>query len=360
MDESKTSGGKKIFENISHLTWEHPADRAALNTLRNVPVLDQIIKTLMKFFPEKILKLQYLSSAIRLNENQIPRVYNILKEVCEILDADRIPEIYIVQDPTVNAMAIGADKPFLVFNSALIKNMNDEEIMYVMGHEMGHVLSGHVLYKQIFYLIKLLLSGSTVFLPPEVGGVIKFLLDNTLWALLLDWNRKSELSADRAGLLCTQNPEIVYKGLMNMAGGSFEEDMSVDEFIKQADDYEGNVDVLESFYKLLISFDKSHPFVAVRLKEIKKWVDKGEYDKVLNGDYKKTGNKKEDYKDVFNDWKNSFENYKQDLHESNDPLDKIFSSVNDGLLDLGKRAEDFLGGFMKNTKPKDEDKTQDE
>ena len=131
-----------------------------------------------------------------------------------------------------------------------------------------------------------------------------------------------------------------------MAGGQFKDEISVDEFIKQADDYEGNIDFLDSIYKRLISFEKTHPFTAVRLKEIKKWVDNGEYDKILNDDYKKSGEGKEDYKHVFTDWKDSFENYKRDLHESSDPLNKIFSSVEDGISEFSKRAEDFFNNII--------------
>lgn len=346
-----TSGGKRIFSNISHLSWEHPADKMALNALRNIPVLDEAVKMIMRFLPEKILKLEYLSSAVRVNERQIPRIYGILKECCEILDSPYVPEIYIVQNPDMNAMAMGADKPFLVFNSGLIKNMDNEKLSYVMGHELGHILSGHVLYKQVYYLVQFLLNRSADFLPPPIANVIRVISTTTMiLTALIEWNKKSELSADRAGLLCTQDPNMVYNSLMQMAGGSFSNEMSVEEFIKQSEEYENNVDFLESVYKRMIAFEKSHPFLAVRVKELKKWVEKGEYDAILNGDYKKREEgKKEDYHNTaFKDFQDTYESYKQDIHESNDPINKIISSINDNASEITKKAEEFVRNIFNN------------
>ena len=58
-------------------------------------------------------------------------------------------ELYIKNDPAMGAFTTGATQYFVVLHSGLIDQMNESEIMYVLGHELGHVKCSHVLYHQV-------------------------------------------------------------------------------------------------------------------------------------------------------------------------------------------------------------------
>src|SRR4030042_833052 len=135
-----------------------------------------------------------LASTVRTSEKQFPKIHRLFLEACSRLDLRTIPELYISQSPFLNAGAIGVDKPFIVLYSAMLKDLSDLEIMSVLGHEVGHCMSGHVLYKTMLWIL-LHIPMMLMNLP-----VAQIALQLIMFALL-EWSRKSELSADRAGLL---------------------------------------------------------------------------------------------------------------------------------------------------------------
>src|SRR5260370_14167197 len=75
-------------------------------------------------------------------------------DCASVVDLPRVPELFIAQDPRVNGMALGTDKPFIVITTGMVDLMDPEEIRWVIGHELGHVLSGHSVYRtMLFYLV---------------------------------------------------------------------------------------------------------------------------------------------------------------------------------------------------------------
>jgi Zn-dependent protease with chaperone function len=273
------SRDRRTFPGLSPRTYEHPADRAALVALRAVPGFDVIVRTLAGAVGDRALRLVALASAVRVTERQLPAMHARYLEACAILDVDTPPELYLAQAPFVNAGAIGLDQPFLILNSGTLAVLDDDELQFVLAHELGHVLSGHALYKTMLHL---LLRLSTVALGVPLGSTAILALTTAL----LEWDRSSELSADRAGLLVVQSPEIAMRANMKLAGG-LREGLQMDEFIRQAEEYQASGTVRDSLLKLLTLLGRTHPFPVLRLAEIKRWVDSGDYDRVLAGDYAK-------------------------------------------------------------------------
>src|SRR5690606_26744125 len=118
------------------------------------------------------------------------------------------------QTPLVNAGAYGMDRPFIVLNSGALRLLDDDELTYLLGHELGHIMSGHVLYRTMTVILLQL---------AQMGFPVVGLAARAVLIALLEWSRKSELSADRAGLLSLQNPEAALKAFMKLAGGGHEE-----------------------------------------------------------------------------------------------------------------------------------------
>ena len=329
---------KKMFKEISSKAWEHPADLAALATLRQIPMLNDVLQKLLGFLNDKALRLMALSSSVRVTGTQYAEVYKLHKEACMILDAPYIPELFIAQNPVLNAGAIGVDKPFIMLNSALIENMTSKEVQLIIGHELGHCLSGHALYKTI---LAILLQISLSFFNIPVAEIALY----AIIAALSEWDRKSELSADRAGLIVVQEPEVAYNVQMKLAGGTNVEKMDINEFFRQAADYEKGGDVMDSVYKIFNTLWQRHPFPVIRLIEVKTWVDSGAYHKILEGDYPRRGNGQEDF---FKRIKDAAGQYKDDLNKSEDPLNNIVNNFIDNINDSAQKVSRFFDNFFNN------------
>lgn len=315
---------KLHFKGITSTAWEHPADRAALLALQKVPGLDTAIKAMIGNTTETSLRLIMLASAVRVNEKQFARVHKLLLDCCAILDVEKVPELYVSQSPVLNAGAVGVENPFIVLNSSMVDSLNDEELMAVIGHELGHILSGHVLYKTLLIMLVnfSVMIASIPLSALAVGAII---------AALREWDRKSELSADRAGLLVVQNPEVSIQLLMKLAGGNHLDQMDLGEFIKQADEYEKANSVKESVYKILNSLGRSHPFPVVRISELLKWVQSGGYDTILRGVYAH-----EQEKGFTDSAKEAAQGYKEDIID-------VTSPIFDQAKESAGKVKDFFG-----------------
>jgi Zn-dependent protease with chaperone function len=144
---------KRYFKDISPKAWEHPADRAALVALRQAPGFSELLRKIIGATTEKSIRLITLSSSVRVSERQFPKVHTLAREVGDVLDIDKNPEIYVSQNPLMNAGVFGVMNPFVTLNSAMIERLSDEELLAVLGHEIGHCVSGHALYKTLLWLI---------------------------------------------------------------------------------------------------------------------------------------------------------------------------------------------------------------
>jgi len=275
----KSPARKRVpLPDISSRAWEHPADRGALVALRKLKGFDSLLKLLNSLFRERALRLVYLGSAVRVDERQFPELHRLLAEVGTTLDVERLPELYVAQSPTVQGLAIGLDKPIIVLTSGLVDLLDAEEQRFVIGHEVGHVLSGHAVYQTM--LQRLINLGRTLSGIPIGGLGVRVIL-----AALMEWSRKAELSADRAGLLAAQDPAVALRVHMKFAGGGDLSQLDTTSFLAQGAEYDASEDVRDSMLKLLLIEGRTHPFAVVRAMELRKWVDSGEYTRILGGAY---------------------------------------------------------------------------
>lgn len=321
---------RKILTNISSKSWEHPTDKAALTALENVPGLDLLVKKFVGLTTEKSIRLATLVSAVRVSDKQFPRLNTLFEEACHILDLPKRPELFVSQNPFLNAGATGVDNPFIVLNTSVMDTMSDEEILGILGHELGHCMSGHVLYKTLlYYLVRA--SSFVLNIPLSGIAVIPIII------ALYEWDRKSELSADRAGLLVSQNPEGYYSSLMKMAGGSDYSKMDLNEFFLQAQEYENMDGLGDDIHKFLNILMLSHPFPVLRLTELKTWVDCGEYDRILSNQYVLRGAEDDHVENL----KAAKDQYQKDFKSSKGPIGGATSSVIDAVDSIADHAKDL-------------------
>lgn len=270
---------RATLTDISSRAWEHPADRGALVAMRKLKGFDTVLKAISGLINERKVRLDYLGSGIRVDERQFAGMHRLLAEVGRVLDAAELPEVYIVNDPSTYAMTIGMDKPIIVIYSGFLDLLDEEEMRFLVAHELGHALSGHAVYRTL--LLRLMdLTGFWGSIP---GGGIGL---RVIVAALYEWSRKSELSADRAGLLATQDPAVAFRFHMKLASGSGDlGDLDQTSFFAQGQEYLGAADLRDSVLKLALVERSTHPYAVVRAAELRNWVDSGEYTQILSGTY---------------------------------------------------------------------------
>jgi Zn-dependent protease with chaperone function len=279
----------------------------------------------------------YLAGAVRVSERQFPHIHEMVRDGAYILDLPEVPECYVLQTPEVNAMALGRDKPFIVINSGMIELLDPEELRAVIGHELGHILSGHALYRTML-LILLRLAARAAFLP------IALALTAIIWGLE-EWFRKSELSCDRAGLLAGQDLDASRRVLMKLAGGAQLSELNPDAFREQAQEYDAVPDLRDSILKILQLQGTTHPFAVVRFAELDYWATHGEYERILGGDYPRREN--DGRASVTEEVRNAAKSYQDSWSRSQDPLIGIFR----GVAETGARAAGGLFDRFQNRGP---------
>lgn len=277
---------RKTLPQISATSWEHPADRAALQALRAVPGVDEAIRKVLGLIGgEQGVRLLFQGNAVRVGPTQLPSLWTMHVEVCTTFDWQDVPELYVSQTPIFNAGAYGIDRPFIVLHSAALELLDEDELRTLLAHEMGHVISGHILYRTI----------AAIFLAVSLGALpmLAGLALLPIRLAFLEWSRKAELSADRAGLLGGQDPLASQRLFMKMAGGSRSQiakgELNAEAFMAQANEYLQKGEALDLVWKVLNTLALTHPMHVVRAAELQAWVQSGAYDRILAGEYVRRG-----------------------------------------------------------------------
>jgi Zn-dependent protease with chaperone function len=262
------------LKGISSKAYEHPADRAATAALKAIPHLDRVVRKLIEFGYERALRRGVLGSAVRLGDDQLPDVWQAHARAYATLDLEPVPNLYLTQFPIANALTIGAGQPIVVVNSQLVQLLDAEQMRGVFGHEAGHVLSDHVLYRTALVILLRLsvLPGIPVPLFP-------------LRAALMEWFRAAELSCDRAAALVIRDPLAVCHTLMVIAAGAEAANLDLDVFMKQGQDYREKASPFDRFSRLLSDLNLTHPMSVQRVHELMEWVKSGDYDRIVGGAY---------------------------------------------------------------------------
>ena len=321
--KKKASPAKPVtLTGISSHAWEHPTDRAALSALRQIPGFDSLLRKVVGVFGEKNIGTVFKAAAVQVNAAQYPDIHASLERVCATLDTE-VPPLYISQTPIANAGAIGMDHPFIVLNSTLVELATPAEVEVVLGHEVGHIMSEHALYRTL--LVLLLQFGASNIIP---GPAI---LPITL--ALQEWSRKAEISCDRAGLLATQDLESAMGLHAVLAGGirGRRDELNIDAFLEQADEYR-DAGGLSAYYRFMSTLGRSHPFPVIRVAELRNWVESGEYSAILGGEYLRTS----DPRPVADDVAAATKNF-------SDSAAKVFE-------DTDRYVNEALTGFMNSAK----------
>lgn len=321
---------RRVYPEISAKAFEHPADRAATAALGSIPLLDRVLKKVSELRFERSFQQLLLADAVRLGERQLPSVHDAHRHALSTLDIAGVPELYVSQLTTMNAMTVGSSRPVVILGASLVKSLPADELAAVVGHEDGHVLAEHVHYATVLAILQRLLATglSPVGRLPLQAVVL----------VLLEWYRCAELSCDRAATLVVDDPMVVCRLLMDLAGGGVE-GLSVDAFVQQATEYAETEDLLARPGRWLTELGRTHPYAVRRVGELTRWVGEGELDRIRSGSYVRRGHEPP----VTDQLREATEHYRRRFTEIVDRVaggaQKLFSQFSTWLRSEGGDAE---------------------
>jgi len=277
---------RRTFPAISTDAFVSQGDRVALEALQKVPLLPDLVRKFYDLGLDRWMYVYNMGRSVRCGPRQCSTLYEIMRESCAILDMPE-PELYISSNPFPNAFAGGVERPYIVVRSAMIENLNDEELYHLIGHELGHIKAGHVLY----------FSGASILFPllEMVGRRTLGMGDAVSIGLVMafyEWSRQAEISADRAGMLVSQSMNLSLDANMKLCAGPsrFMGELNRDAYLDQARMYQDMpswdaIGKLIWFY--LMNWQSSHPLFVHRAQEMERWACSGAFERIMNGDYPK-------------------------------------------------------------------------
>jgi Zn-dependent protease with chaperone function len=297
---------------ISAKAYQHPADRAATAALHSIPGLDAVVRRLIEFRYERAFRQAMLAASIRIGPDQLPEVWTSYRRTLDTLDMPGLYDLYLTQVPVSNAMAIGAESPMIVVYSGSITLFEPDELETVLAHEVGHILSDHVLYQTALQIILRLVPLGRI---PTLAGLPLLAIRSAL----LEWYRAAELSSDRASTLVNRDPLVTARTLMVLAGGVSSKRLNTDAFLKQGQDFHEWASAWDRLSRLISQLNLTHSYPVRRVAELMDWVRSGEYDRIIAGDYvhrDKDADAKEEAGKAYEHYRERFRRSFEDAGES--------------------------------------------
>lgn len=199
---------------LSVSDFAHPDDLATMKSLMKIQAVDKLMSAIEEKSNQMYIRMITLGNCVRITEHNDPKLFRAVKKVCEILDYDRIPEIYTRRDYVIDVEPSGVDQPVIIIPDFVVNNFDDSLLYFTIGRAVTILKSGCLKY-YVASKVALYATGAI----PFVSEAVQLSLSN--------WLRKSELTADRGGLLACQNFQTAARFLMCKAGMPIKETKAI-------------------------------------------------------------------------------------------------------------------------------------
>lgn len=248
---------------VARRDYAHPVDSTIIKFLDN-KMINFTFKRLVDLLADSTYG-PVVASGVFVNDKNYPEINEIVNECVNKLNIKK-PYVIISNSITgLNAMTFGSDEePYIALSPLLVKTLSRWQLQFVIGHECGHIAMGHMLYHTV-------VSVAAVFATsmPIVGPVV----DKVGALPLKAWSRRSEISADRAGLLCCASKQVAQRTLLQLELPFMDaSQVDVDEYVKNSEQYRS-----KGVIRKLNEFDASHPIVPKRIQALNEFVKSRKY-----------------------------------------------------------------------------------
>jgi len=280
---------KKRLNGLQLAHFQHPADAAAQSALvQSVAHLKPEAQSIIANY-EAYLYARHISSSLLVNDHQLPELHVLLKEACEILDV-RLPMLFVENNSAINAWASGSRVTFVALTSGLVEKLNHDEMLAVIGHEIGHIKGQHMYYRALAENAQNILAvqagtaagleASGFWLTSAIGMLQGAAVIDTATKLagsLFEWSRWAELTADRASILVTQDLDVTINVMAKLASG-LDRRFNQQAFLKQAEYFRTFGAASGDYYRQMVINQDTHPLVVLRAEELRDWAASDAYE----------------------------------------------------------------------------------
>ncbi len=261
--------GEDFTNTESKMDYAHPVDAQIIKFLNN-GIINSLCKQLVEILSDSTYG-TLLASGVPVTETTYPDINKIIEECVQELNIKRPYVVISSGIPGITAMVVGSDEePYLMLSPLMVNTMKTEQLKFVIGHECAHIAMGHLVYHSI-------VSIGTTFASaiPVIGDVLKAV---GLFPLMA-WSRRSEISADRAGLLCCGDCEVAKRTLLQIALPFMDADkIDIEDYVNNSKNY-----LHKGIIRKLNEFDDAHPIMPKRIQALEEFVKSNKYHKLMYG-----------------------------------------------------------------------------
>jgi hypothetical protein len=192
---------------------------------------------------DRRIRASLLSNAVRIAPRLFPSAARAVEQARERLRPSVALEAYVTPDSNPNAQCIhlnGEVDAALVLTSGLVELLSEEELSFVAGHEIGHLLFGHTHYPA----------------PDDV-------MEDARRLHVLALHRAAEISADRLGFICAPSADDAFRGMLKVASGLSDRHLRL-----ELTAYLGQLRELESLSGHRDAIYDTHPMFPLRVRAL--------------------------------------------------------------------------------------------
>lgn len=264
------------LKELSPQAFYHSEDLKGLKRLESVPGIKKFLAETISNLREKFTSIEMYGDGINITKNGYPELHEILTSVSKTLGQEDIPNFSMTWGYDISMGTEGAKSPRITALSGAVDLLEEDEIRFLVGHEIGHIMAGHKPYHNVLI---------TLYTP-----LIKMVPNAEVWLsllrpMLLQWYRTSDYTADRAGLLACQDINVALKTMVKMSGipKKFYNRINTESILKQAADFERkNQNLAEGLIQNLSINTACAPWMVVRAAKLYQWYKSGEYTEIIN------------------------------------------------------------------------------
>jgi Zn-dependent protease with chaperone function len=269
----------KHLSKLKGRAYRHPADESALAAMKKIPLADRFFRTINAKGIDKYFAIQYSGSNFEVTSTSHKELHKLFLDVCSTLGIKSVPRLY-VEVGFLNARAVNVGNPMVILTTDCLEYLDEDELRFILGHELGHVQNDHILYSQIAQNMALItdaIQATTL----GIGNLFTIALQ----IAIMRWYRKSEFTCDRAGLLANQNVKKAISVLAKLAGLPKDEYNSYNHktFLDQSKYFDDmTYETSNKFIETMLIMNATHPWSVVRVRELEKWYTSGRFEAILN------------------------------------------------------------------------------
>jgi len=278
---------------VEAFLWRLDAD--AMNTLAGIGPLNSAAHSVSESVGRPWFEASV--NGVRLSEQQLPDIFALAIKAARIVGLDRLPEIYISGEQMWDSVTMGSQTSSFIALGSVLTNFRGDDLLYLLGREMGHARAGHALWNTVVNLLAGRQPGNRSLMG---GGVLSFLspaklIESGINAPLMAWQRHSAITADRAGLMVVGDLEVARRvtlqwtlhsfplaGRINLDAWTAQEDAADDGAVQASEFAMTSTPYAARRLKLAREFHASPEFSAWR-RVIEHWAPRAPKEKMVQG-----------------------------------------------------------------------------